>query len=84
MTRFGQGSSGETGKLLAPALVVHGGAGSFERPAASGGRAAKRQLEGALGEALGAGWHILNNGGGAIRAVVEAVASMEDSGAFNA
>jgi L-asparaginase / beta-aspartyl-peptidase len=71
----------ESGDLVAPALLVHGGAGTFERLGDEGARA---RLEGGLARALAAGWDVLAQEGGALRAAVEAVASLEDSGLFNA
>ena len=71
----------ESGKLVGPALLVHGGAGTFERLGHEGGRA---RLEEGLAAALGAGWAVFEAGGGALSAAVEAVASLEDSGLFNA
>jgi isoaspartyl peptidase/L-asparaginase-like protein (Ntn-hydrolase superfamily) len=76
-SRFAQ----ETGLLARPALVVHGGAGTFGR---ARGPAARARLETALNSALEAGWRELQAGGTALQAAVEAVASMEDSGLFNA
>ncbi len=58
-------------------IVIHGGAGNWS----------ERNVEAALksiGEALEKGLDILRRGGTAGEAVVEAVASMEDSGYFNA
>lgn len=72
---------GESGTLAVPALVVHGGAGSFERARRGEGFGA---LEEGLEAALDAGWRVLAAGGSALDAAVEAVASLEDSGRFNA
>jgi L-asparaginase / beta-aspartyl-peptidase len=71
----------ESGSLGAPALLVHGGAGTFERLREAGARA---RLEAGLASALAAGWTVLDGGAGALAAAVEAVASLEDSGLFNA
>jgi beta-aspartyl-peptidase (threonine type) len=71
----------ETGNLVGPALLVHGGAGTFERVRDQGGKA---QLEGSLALALAAGWDVLERSGAALQAVVAAVASLEDGGLFNA
>jgi L-asparaginase / beta-aspartyl-peptidase len=71
----------EGGVLAGPALVVHGGAGTFERLAIDGTRA---RLEDALQDALASGWEVLGKSGAALAAVVEAVTSLEDSGLFNA
>jgi beta-aspartyl-peptidase (threonine type) len=73
--------SADAGRLAPPAIVVHGGAGSFERVRSDGDVA--RIVEG-LSRALDAGWVVLVAGGSALDAVVEAVASLEDSGRFNA
>ena len=71
----------ESGKLRAPALLVHGGAGTFERLHEEGARA---RLEEGIATALAVGWGVLDGGGAALLAAVEAVASLEDSGLFNA
>ena len=71
----------ESGKLRAPALLVHGGAGTFERLHEEGARA---RLEEGIAAALAVGWGVLDGGGAALLAAVEAVASLEDSGLFNA
>lgn len=67
-------------RLGRPAMVVHGGAGSFARPEAGGHG---REIA-CLRAALDAGWAVLAGGGRALEAVVEAVATLEDDGAFNA
>jgi L-asparaginase / beta-aspartyl-peptidase len=71
----------ESGKLRAPALLVHGGAGTFERLHEEGARA---RLEEGIATAVAVGWEVLERGGAALLAAVEAVASLEDSGLFNA
>jgi L-asparaginase / beta-aspartyl-peptidase len=71
----------ETGALAGPALLVHGGAGTFERLRNGALRA---RLESGLASALEAGWDVLQRGGDALHATVEAVARLEDSGLFNA
>jgi L-asparaginase / beta-aspartyl-peptidase len=71
----------ESGNFVAPVLLVHGGAGTFERLREEG---ARTRLEVGLATALAAGWGVLERGGGALLASVEAVASLEDSGLFNA
>lgn len=68
------------GQLGLPAIVVHGGAGTF--PDLSEEESAV--LLQALEAAREAGWEVLAAGGSAYDAVVEAVASLEDSGRFNA
>ena len=60
-----------------PVIVVHGGAGTWN-PERS-----KPAIEG-VKKAAKIGFNILNSGGGAVDAVVEAVAFMEDEGVFNA
>jgi L-asparaginase / beta-aspartyl-peptidase len=69
--------------LSVPAIAVHGGAGTF-KVLDEGGDSARVALEGALAAALEAGWRALSSGRDALAAAVEAVASMEDSGLFNA
>jgi L-asparaginase / beta-aspartyl-peptidase len=71
----------DTGALTGPILLVHGGAGTFERLRDGESRA---RLETGLASALEAGWGVLGRGGDALHATVEAVASLEDSGLFNA
>jgi beta-aspartyl-peptidase (threonine type) len=73
----------DTGRLTLPAIVVHGGAGVFERIRETVD--AERLLEG-LAAALEAGWAVLSGGdrSTALDAVIEAVAALEDSGRFNA
>ena len=71
----------ETGVLSGPALLVHGGAGTFERLRDG---ASRTRLESGLASALEAGWDVLQHGGDALYATVEAVARLEDSGLFNA
>ena len=60
-----------------PTIVVHGGAGSWQP---------ERSQDGLRGvkEAAKTGFDILKDGGSAVDSVVEAVAVMEDKGAFNA
>jgi len=60
-----------------PVIVVHGGAGKW------GSERSQAGLEG-VKRAATTGFDILNNGGSAVDAVMEAVAVMEDDGAFNA
>src|ERR1700722_11038191 len=71
----------ERAVLSLPAIVMHGGAGTFERVNTPEDEA---ELAGALSEALGAAWKLLEAGGPALDAVVEGVASLEDCGVFNA
>ena len=64
-----------------PGIVVHGGAGNFpglDEPARSA------RLEEGLRAALDAGWMAFQAGRPALDVVVEAVASFEDGGLFNA
>ena len=65
-----------TGKMK-PAIVVQGGAGTW-RPERS-----QPGLEGVKRSAQ-TGFDVMKNGGRALDAVMEAVAAMEDDGAFNA
>ena len=60
-----------------PIIVVHGGAGTWQPERSQPG------LEG-VKRAAKKGFDILRNGGTAVDSVVEAVAVMEDDGAFNA
>ncbi len=60
-----------------PIIVVHGGAGTWQPERSQPG------LEG-VKRAAKKGFDILRNGGTAVDCVVEAVAVMEDDGAFNA
>jgi len=71
----------ESGALQTPAVVVHGGAGDFLRQTSPDDLA---RLTAGLSAALGAAWEILAAGEPALDAVVEAVASLEASGRFNA
>jgi beta-aspartyl-peptidase (threonine type) len=71
----------DTGRLALPAIVVHGGAGTFDRVRSEADVA---RLEEGLSGALEAGWAVLAEGGSAVGAVIEAVANLEDSGRFNA
>jgi beta-aspartyl-peptidase (threonine type) len=71
----------DTAVLGRPALVVHGGAGAFAAVSCDEDVAV---LTAALEESTAAGWSVLAAGGSALDAVVEAVASLEDSGCFNA
>ncbi len=64
-------------KQRKPTIVVHGGAGTWQ-PERS-----QRGLEG-VKKAARTGFDILRNGGEAVDSVMEAVAVMEDDGAFNA
>jgi beta-aspartyl-peptidase (threonine type) len=60
-----------------PVMVVHGGAGKWQPERSQPG------LDG-VKRATNKGFSILKNGGAAVDAVMEAVAVMEDDGAFNA
>ena len=60
-----------------PVIVVHGGAGTWSPERSQAG------LEG-VKKAAKTGFHILKHGGSAVDSVMEAVAVMEDEGAFNA
>lgn len=60
-----------------PTIVVHGGAGTWQPERSHNG------LEG-VKEAARTGFDILKNNGSALDSVVEAVAMLEDKGAFNA
>lgn len=71
------------GPVTWPAIVVHGGAGTYARLLADG-TSRIESLEQAIGEALDAGWQHLTAGDGALEAVVAAVQEMENHGGFNA
>jgi len=60
-----------------PVIVVHGGAGAWNPERSQPG------LEG-VKKAAKTGFEILKHGGSAVDSVMEAIAIMEDSGAFNA
>lgn len=60
-----------------PVIVVHGGAGAWNHERSQPG------LEG-VKKAAKTGFEILKHGGSAVDSVMEAVAVMEDAGAFNA
>ncbi len=64
-------------KKQKPVLVVHGGAGAWNPERSQSGLTGVRR-------AARAGFSILREGGEAIDSVMEAVAVMEDDGAFNA
>jgi isoaspartyl peptidase/L-asparaginase-like protein (Ntn-hydrolase superfamily) len=70
------------GRILSlPGIVVHGGAGTFERVRTPEEEAV---LAEALEAALKVGWSVLDTGGRAMEGVVAAVRSLEESGVFNA
>lgn len=62
---------------MAPAIIVHGGAGPIRDDSLAA------RLEGCKAAAL-AGWKILDAGGSALDAAEEAVAALEDNPLFNA
>lgn len=63
-------------------LVIHGGAGVIERASMTPEREAEYRAR--LGEALHAGYAVLDRGGPALEAVTAAINVMEDSPLFNA
>jgi beta-aspartyl-peptidase (threonine type) len=67
--------------LRPPVIAIHGGAG--RRPPERSDELKRAESDG-LRHALEAGWAVLDAGGPALEAAVAAVASMEDSGVFNA
>ena len=75
----------DSGPVTWPAIVVHGGAGTYERLSAerAGARELEAELEAAIGAALDAGWTALS-GGDPVGAVVAAVEFLENHGGFNA
>jgi hypothetical protein len=81
MTEEERAVSADNGRLALPAIVVHGGAGRFDRVRTD---AHVERIGAGLSGALDAGWAVLSAGGSAVDAVVEAVAYLEDSGRFNA
>jgi L-asparaginase/beta-aspartyl-peptidase (threonine type) len=70
----------ESGALGRPAVVIHGGAGDYVRPRSQDRLA---RLSEAMSDAQQAAWDVLEVGGHALDAVIEAVACMEASGIFN-
>ncbi|HZD66129.1 MAG TPA: isoaspartyl peptidase/L-asparaginase [Acidimicrobiales bacterium] len=75
----------DSGPVTWPAIVVHGGAGTYERlsPDTTGARELEAALQAAIGAALDAGWSVLE-GGDPVGAVVAAVEFLEHHGGFNA
>jgi beta-aspartyl-peptidase (threonine type) len=71
----------EVTTLSLPAVAIHGGAGTFERVRS---KADEVELTEAMERALRSAWTVLDAGGPALTAVVDAVAVLEDSGKFNA
>jgi isoaspartyl peptidase/L-asparaginase-like protein (Ntn-hydrolase superfamily) len=76
----------EHGPVRWPAIVVHGGAGTYSRLCEGGDTAdvLAAELGHALAASLDAGWAALVGGSGPVAAVVAAVAYLENTGAFNA
>lgn len=72
----------DSGPVVWPAIVIHGGAGSYER--VHGDKRLIQRLEAAIDAALDAGWAVLAGGGDPVDAVVQAVRVLEDDGDFNA
>lgn len=72
----------DEGPVKWPAIVVHGGAGAYERVA--GDASLLGRLEAGIDASLDAAWEILAGGGDAVAAVVAAVRVLEDHGQFNA
>ena len=63
-------------------IVIHGGAGTLPRAEMSG--EAERRYRAALGEAIDAGYAVLQGGGTSLDAVTRAVVLLEDNPLFNA
>jgi beta-aspartyl-peptidase (threonine type) len=63
-------------------LAIHGGAGTLPRAETSGGR--ERKYREGLGDALDAGFAVLQAGGTSLDAVTRAVVLLEDNPLFNA
>ena len=61
-------------------LIIHGGAGYFDKLSTS----KKQQYKHALNQALDNGYQVLKRGGKSIDAVTAAITSMENSGVFDA
>jgi L-asparaginase / beta-aspartyl-peptidase len=74
-----------SGPVTWPAIVVHGGAGTYERlsPGRSGSDQLEAELEAGLGAALDAGWTALV-AGDPVESVIAAVEFLENHGGFNA
>ncbi len=64
-------------RVVRPALIIHGGAGTGNRRLSAAHRAG-------CAAAIDIGWQVLSRGGRALDAVCEAVAALEDDPAFNA
>jgi beta-aspartyl-peptidase (threonine type) len=75
----------DSGPVAWPAIVVHGGAGTYERLSAerAGSRQLEAELEAAIREALDTGWAALA-GGDPVETVLAAVEFLENHGGFNA
>jgi L-asparaginase / beta-aspartyl-peptidase len=75
----------DSGQVTWPAIVVHGGAGTYERLSSdrSGSHQLEAELEAALGAALDAGWTALV-AGDPVESVIAAVEFLENHGGFNA
>jgi len=80
LTLVSSAAAAETGRPYG--LVVHGGAGVIERAAMK--PELEAQYRAKLGEALAAGYAILDRGGPALDAVVAVINLLEDSPLFNA
>ena len=65
-----------------PVLVIHGGAGTLSREEMTAER--EEAFRSALRAALDAGFDVLDDGGTAMDAVIEAIALMENDPLFNA
>lgn len=70
------------GQSSAPALVIHGGAGTIERGMMSD--SAEADIRAALQSALDHGYLTLEDGGSALEAVAAAIGVLEDDPHFNA
>jgi beta-aspartyl-peptidase (threonine type) len=68
--------------VTAPALAIHGGAGTLNRRQMSGTR--EKRYHEALVHVLHAGYRVLEAGGSSLDAVVAAVVELENSPLFNA
>ena len=74
------------GSVSWPAVVVHGGAGTYDRITGGGVRAATltAELHAAIEAAVDVAWDVLASGGAPLGAAVAAVTYLENDGRFNA
>jgi isoaspartyl peptidase/L-asparaginase-like protein (Ntn-hydrolase superfamily) len=77
---------GQHGSVVWPAIVVHGGAGTYSRIVHGGARADNlaADLRTAIEASVDTGWDALTGGASPLAAVVAAVTYLENDGRFNA